>query len=198
MNNAPATANSSMRAPRWPLSEAKGAGKRREHNDVRELIPRRRNQAHGKRLRAEHEQPEQDAQRQQRGPVRRRRGDGSFAGNMSAETPMAMHTRSGQRRAFALRLLVWLPIIAGLIVLYVPSLVDLFRGIWSTDEQKHGPIVLAVACWLAYRKWPAMLKVSEQERTRPAAGRFSYLVCFSTFRPLAGTQPLEVGSVFLC
>ena len=39
-------------------------------------------------------------------------------------------------------LLVWLPIVTGLIVLYVPSLVDLFRGIWSTDEQAHGPIVL--------------------------------------------------------
>jgi len=36
--------------------------------------------------------------------------------------------------------LLWLPIIAGLIVLYVPSLIDLLRGIWSTDEQAHGPL----------------------------------------------------------
>ena len=48
--------------------EAKGAGKHREYSDVRELIPRRWNQIHGKRLRAEHEQPEQNARRQQRGP----------------------------------------------------------------------------------------------------------------------------------
>jgi exosortase B len=63
------------------------------------------------------------------------------------------------------KLLVWLPIIAGLIVLYVPSLIDLFRGIWSSDEQKHGPIVLSIACWLAYRKWPDMWKASEGQPT---------------------------------
>jgi exosortase B len=62
-------------------------------------------------------------------------------------------------------LLAWLPIIAGLAVLYVPSLIDLLSGIWSTDEQKHGPIVLAIACWLAYRKWPDMWQASEEQPT---------------------------------
>jgi len=57
--------------------------------------------------------------------------------------------------------LLWLPIIAGLIVLYVPSLVDLFRGIWSSDEQAHGPIVLGISCWLIFRKWPEMWRISE-------------------------------------
>ena len=63
------------------------------------------------------------------------------------------------------RLLPWLPIIAGLIVLYVPSLIDLLNGIWSTDEQKHGPIVLSVACWLAWRNWPRMWTASEGQPT---------------------------------
>lgn len=63
------------------------------------------------------------------------------------------------------KLLVWLPIIAGLIVLYVPSLIDLMRGIWSSDEQAHGPIVLSIACWLAYRKWRDMWKASEGQPT---------------------------------
>ena len=63
------------------------------------------------------------------------------------------------------RPLVWLPIIAGLAVLYVPSLFDLFTGIWSTDEQKHGPIVLGVACWLVWRNWPAMWQASEGQPT---------------------------------
>ncbi|MDQ5903609.1 MAG: hypothetical protein QG672_1200, partial [Pseudomonadota bacterium] len=61
--------------------------------------------------------------------------------------------------------LVWLPIIAGIAALYVPSLVDLMRGIWSSDEQAHGPIVLGIACWLAYRKWPAMWQASEGQPT---------------------------------
>ena len=62
-------------------------------------------------------------------------------------------------------LLPWLPIIAGLLVLYVPSLTDLLNGIWSTDEQKHGPIVLAVACWLAWRNWGTMWRASEGKPT---------------------------------
>ena len=58
-------------------------------------------------------------------------------------------------------LLPWLPIIAGLAVLYVPSLYDLLTGIWKSDEQMHGPIVLSIACWLLYRNWPRMMAVSE-------------------------------------
>lgn len=55
----------------------------------------------------------------------------------------------------------WIPIVLGLGVLYIPSLIDLFRGVWSTDQQGHGPIVLAIACWLAWRKWPAMKLAGE-------------------------------------
>jgi exosortase B len=50
----------------------------------------------------------------------------------------------------------WLPIILGLAVLYLPSLYDLFTGIWSQDEQMHGPIVLGISVWLLYRNWTAM------------------------------------------
>ncbi|MDP3650227.1 MAG: exosortase B [Rhodoferax sp.] len=53
-------------------------------------------------------------------------------------------------------LLVWLPIIVGLTVLYVPSLYSLFTGIWRQDEQMHGPIVLGISVWLLYRNWAAM------------------------------------------
>jgi exosortase B len=67
-------------------------------------------------------------------------------------------------------LLLWLPIIIGLTVLYLPSLVDLFRGVWSTDQQAHGPIVLGIACWLIYRKWPEMWSQSEAEFSAPTAG----------------------------
>ena len=65
---------------------------------------------------------------------------------------------------------VWLPVIAGLIVLYLPSLVDLFHGIWSTDQQAHGPIVLAIACWLIYGKWPDMMRMSDGQIGVPSVG----------------------------
>jgi len=58
-------------------------------------------------------------------------------------------------------LIFWAPIVVGLAALYVPTLVSLMRGIWSTEEQAHGPIVLGIACWLIYRKWPAMWAASD-------------------------------------
>jgi exosortase B len=66
---------------------------------------------------------------------------------------------------------VWygLAIIAmGLCAMYLPSFIELFRGLWSNDEQAHGPIVLAISCWLLYRKWPEMLRISTQETTSAA------------------------------
>jgi len=50
----------------------------------------------------------------------------------------------------------WAPfwiVLAGMAAMYGPSFHDLFNGIWSTDENAHGTIVLAVALWLLYTKW---------------------------------------------
>jgi exosortase B len=59
------------------------------------------------------------------------------------------------RRVDALR--PWLPIIASLALLYLPTLYDLFHGLWRNEEQMHGPLVLSLACWLLYRNWPQMM-----------------------------------------
>ena len=63
------------------------------------------------------------------------------------------------------QLLAWSPIAMGLAVLYVPSLYDLFTGIWSSDEQMHGPIVLGISLWLMHRNWPAMEAASKDKPT---------------------------------
>ncbi len=56
----------------------------------------------------------------------------------------------------------WGLVVLGLAAMYVPSFVDLFRGLWSTPEQGHGPIVLAVSVWLLYRQWPVMKAAVER------------------------------------
>jgi exosortase B len=55
----------------------------------------------------------------------------------------------------------WAILALGLCAMYLPSFVGLFRGIWSTDSQAHGPIVFAISCWLFYRKWPEMWEATE-------------------------------------
>lgn len=37
-------------------------------------------------------------------------------------------------------------------VLFVPTMLDVARTIWTRDEQGHGPIILGVTAWLVYRK----------------------------------------------
>jgi exosortase B len=50
----------------------------------------------------------------------------------------------------------WLPVALGLAVMYVPTYVDLARGLWQQEAYAHGPIVLAVAAWLAWRQRAAL------------------------------------------
>jgi exosortase B len=59
----------------------------------------------------------------------------------------------------------WLPIILGLLVLYVPTLYDLITGLWATEGQAHGPIIFALSIWLIYRQWQGMMEKSEGKPT---------------------------------
>jgi exosortase B len=89
----------------------------------------------------------------------------------------------------------WLPIIIGLAVLYVPSLYDLFKGIWSQDEQMHGPIVLGISCWLIYSNWSAMLGASYGERTNAWGWPFFLIgLCMYALGRSQDVLLLEIGS----
>jgi len=55
----------------------------------------------------------------------------------------------------------WGLIALGLLVLFVPMFVDLFNGLWRSEEQAHGPIILALSLWLIYRKWPDMMQATQ-------------------------------------
>jgi exosortase B len=95
-----------------------------------------------------------------------------------------------------LRLREWWPAVVGLALLYGPSLYDLLRGIWSTDEQRHGPIVLAMALWLIYRNWAAMERAALGQRSHAAGWPILVfgLLCYL----LGRTEQiliLEIGSV---
>lgn len=116
---------------------------------------------------------------------------------MSADSSITFNRLSSDPKNWRNQLLAWLPVITGLIVLYLPSLVDLFRGVWSTDQQAHGPIVLGIACWLIYRKWPEMWRASEGQPVHPVAG-WPVLI-FGLVSYVVGRSQeilvLEIGSV---
>ena len=103
---------------------------------------------------------------------------------------------AGKPKGWPAAFVPWLPIIAGLAVLYGPTFFDLFRGVWSDDEQAHGPIVFAVSIWLLYRKWPE-LRAQEVTRAAPYAG-WAVVVVGLLLYALGRSQAIvqfEVGSL---
>ena len=115
---------------------------------------------------------------------------------MNTRASMPATPATAEPQNWRAELLQWLPIIAGLCVLYVPSLVDLFQGAWSEDEQMHGPIVLGISCWLIYRNWSAMVHASEDAPANPWGWVF---VVFALLLYIVGRSQeilmFEIGSV---
>lgn len=64
--------------------------------------------------------------------------------------------------------LEWLPVIAGLLVLYVPTFSDLARTHWGQDDYAHGPIILAIIIWLIWDRRQVLLAAAD--RTAPVPG----------------------------
>jgi exosortase B len=48
------------------------------------------------------------------------------------------------------------PLVAGVALLFIPSMIQLASEVWSTEAGVHGPIVLATGVWLVIRAWPGV------------------------------------------
>lgn len=66
--------------------------------------------------------------------------------------------------------LVWLPVAAGLLVLYVPTFYGLAITTWQSDDQVHGPIFLAIVGWLIWQKREALLAPPANVASVPGFG----------------------------
>lgn len=96
---------------------------------------------------------------------------------------------------------LWWPVLIGLAVLYLPTYYDLANGIWNSEEQAHGPIVLVVSAYLIWMKravllTPAGAGVDSVAPARPVLG-WSLLVFGLLLYALGRSQEIllfEVGS----
>lgn len=88
-------------------------------------------------------------------------------------------------------------LLAGFALLYVPSYFELARSVWSTDEQGHGPIILAVSVWLFYSKRHELAALPAQ----PALWLGSPILILGLIAYVLGRSQsflmLEVGSQLL-
>lgn len=56
------------------------------------------------------------------------------------------------QRRISRELLEWWPVLLGLLALLVPSIFRLAQGIWQSEEQAHGPLILLVVLYLFWEK----------------------------------------------
>jgi exosortase B len=98
--------------------------------------------------------------------------------------------------------------------MYAPVFYDLSQTVWRSDEQGHGPIIIAVACWLIWHRRERFAEALKQ--SRPAgwggwvwlavgillyiAGRMQQLVMiqmFSLIPMLVGVLAVNYGWAFV-
>jgi exosortase B len=84
-------------------------------------------------------------------------------------------------------------VLIGFAALYIPSYIDLAQRIWPTDEQGHGPIILAVSVWLMFSRRHAVAALP----VAPARGAgFALLLAGVLMYALGRTQSMLVFEVF--
>lgn len=92
-------------------------------------------------------------------------------------------------------LIEWLPVLGGLIVLYLPTFHGLATTLWQEDEYAHGPIILVVILWLIWDRGRILLDASTH--TAPVPGFFLLafgLLCYALGRSQE-ISILEIGAL---
>jgi len=94
--------------------------------------------------------------------------------------------------------LPWALLALGLLAVYVPTFVDLFRTLWSTDQNAHGPIVFAIAIWFFHFKAKAIAADdSIKVKPEPVLGGivFGVGILFYVLGRSQSVYVLEAGSL---
>lgn len=91
----------------------------------------------------------------------------------------------------------WLPIVLGLLVLYVPSFYRFASEVWWREDQAHGPIILLLSTWLLFRQREAIL--ASRPQGKPVAGWLLFAVAMVLYIIGRSQQILsfEIGSLIV-
>jgi exosortase B len=89
----------------------------------------------------------------------------------------------------------WWPVMLGLLLLYVPTFVGLATKLWHQDDHAHGPIILAMICWLVWQNRQSLLERPSEPKFAAGVG---ILVIGIVMYVLGRSQDIllfEVGSL---
>lgn len=82
----------------------------------------------------------------------------------------------------------------GLAALYVPTYWRLFHTVWATDEQGHGPLIVALCAWLAWQRWPRFVALPERAGGSLAGALMALSLMAYVLGHSQNIQGLEAGS----
>jgi len=92
----------------------------------------------------------------------------------------------------------WAPIVIGILILFIPTYMDLASTLWATDEQGHGPIILMISLFLFWQKREVFTN-GEYQASRNVLG--GVLLAFALLLYVLGRSQeiliFEVGSQIL-
>jgi exosortase B len=89
---------------------------------------------------------------------------------------------------------LWLPVMLGLAVMYVPTYVDLARGLWQDEAHAHGPIILAAVAWLVWRERAALVGAPTRSATLAGSAALALGLALYIIGRSQRVALLEVGS----
>jgi exosortase B len=88
----------------------------------------------------------------------------------------------------------WPALLLGAAVMYVPTYVDLAHGLWQEEAYAHGPIILAVVAWLAWRQRAALVSAPSGGATVAGSVVLALGLAFYIIGRSQGVALFEVGS----
>ena len=89
----------------------------------------------------------------------------------------------------------WWPVVAGLLILYVPTFFDLAGTHWKRDDHAHGPIILAVVLWLIWDKRRVLLAAPRRTAPVPGMALLVFGLLFYVVGRAHGVVLFEVGAL---
>lgn len=86
---------------------------------------------------------------------------------------------------------------AGLALLFVPLYWQLAHTVWATDEQGHGPIILAVSAWLLFARRHAVAAAASRPRPVPGWALLALALALYAFGRSQDVLMFQAGSQIL-
>jgi len=59
----------------------------------------------------------------------------------------------------------WWPVMLGLLMLYIPTYIQLTSTLWQQSENGHGPLIFIAALWLISRRWNVFISANQGSGT---------------------------------